>query len=85
LPLFSSGVRIRITLMRTRIQLFTLMRTRIYRLHFEPPGFRCEHSPLCGEPLMLLNFEFNADPDPASKTNPDPDMQPWFYGCLSFA
>ncbi len=25
------------------------------------------------EHLKLLNFDFNADPDPASKTNVDPD------------
>ncbi len=40
------------------------------------------------EPIKLLNFDVNADPDPAlhsnsdsdpdSKINADPDPQPWF-------
>jgi hypothetical protein len=46
------------------------------------------HPQLYFEPLKLLNFDFNADPDPdfhfnadpgpASKNNADPDPQPWF-------
>ncbi len=40
------------------------------------------HSPRINlEPLKLLNFDFNADPDPASKkTGPDP--QPCLLACL---
>ncbi len=50
--------------MQIRIQLFTLMRIRILLLikviepqvnHCEPTGLHCE----------LLNFDLNADPDPA--------------------
>ncbi len=28
------------------------------------------------EPLKLLNFDFNADPDPSFHTNADPDPDP---------
>ncbi len=49
---------------------------------YGPPGLRVE-------PLELLNFDFNgdpdldpafhskADPDPASQNKADPDPQPW--------
>ncbi len=30
------------------------------------------------EPLKLQNFDFNADPEPASQNNVVPDTQPWF-------
>jgi hypothetical protein len=30
------------------------------------------------EPLKLQNFDFSADPDPASQNNAVPDTQPWF-------
>jgi hypothetical protein len=39
------------------------------RLHFERP--RPSTAPF--EPLKLLNFDFNADPDPAFNSNADPD------------
>ncbi len=42
------------------------------RLHFEYPG----HPQLHFEPTKLLNFYFNADPDPASKKTANPDPQP---------
>ncbi len=49
-------------------------------------SFRCLSFKPYVEPLMLLNFEFNADPDPdpASNNIADPDIQPWCYGCLFF-
>jgi hypothetical protein len=37
-------------------------------LHFEPPDL------YCFEPLKLLNFDFNADPDPAFHFNADSDL-----------
>jgi hypothetical protein len=73
--------------MRIRIQLFTLMQIRIQLLfrimgicdhwsvdppglHFEPSGLHCERPRLYFEPL---NFDFNADPDPAFHSFADPD------------
>jgi hypothetical protein len=63
---------------RVRIQLFTLKRIRILlikvmqicdhcyqELYFEPPGLYCERPWLHFEPLKLLNFNFNADSEPA--------------------
>jgi hypothetical protein len=51
-------------------------------LHFEPLGLYCEHpgpSKALFQPLVLQNFYFNADLDPASKNNADPDPQPWMH------
>jgi hypothetical protein len=41
-------------------------------LHFEPLGLYCELPRLYFEPKKLQNFDFNADPDPASNSNADP-------------
>jgi hypothetical protein len=43
------------------------------RLRFKPPGLHCERPRLHFEPLKHFNFHFNADRDPASKYNADPD------------
>jgi hypothetical protein len=40
-------------------------------LHFEPPRLHFV-------PSKLQNFDFIADPDPASKNNADPDPKPWY-------
>ncbi len=40
-------------------------------LYFKPPSLHCERPQLCFEPLKLLNFDFNADSDPAFHSNPD--------------
>jgi hypothetical protein len=55
-------------------------------LYFEPSGIHCErpgihvsvYGPLglYNEPPKLMNFDFNADPDPAFHTNGDPNPQP---------
>jgi hypothetical protein len=42
-------------------------------LQFEPPGLHCERLRLYFEPLKILNFDCNADPDPAFYSNADPD------------
>jgi hypothetical protein len=43
-------------------------------LHIEPPGLHtCKRPRLFIEPLKLLNFNFNAGPDPAFQSNTDPD------------
>jgi hypothetical protein len=34
-------------------------------LHLDPQGIFCELPRLCFEPLKLLHFDFNADPNPA--------------------
>jgi hypothetical protein len=81
--IFDAGLRIRITLMRIRIQLFPLMRIQI-QLLFKVPGifhyWSIDPPGLHFEPLKLLNseqdpdpaFHSNADPDSASKNNEDP-------------
>jgi hypothetical protein len=102
------GMRIRITVMRILIHLFTLMRFRILLLNPHQPDanlrrivYRPSRAPFCApnvsvhgpprlhfKPLRLMNFAFNADPDPdpafpsnadldpASKINAEPDLQP---------
>jgi hypothetical protein len=81
-----AGLRIHVTLMRIRIQLFALLRIRILLLikvcdnwSMEPPGLRFEplglhgvHCPLrhCFETLRLPDFNFTADPE--SKNYADP-------------
>jgi hypothetical protein len=55
-------------------------------LCFEPSGLHSERPRLYFQPLKLLNFAFNADPDPifpfitdsdpASKNNADSDLDP---------
>ncbi len=66
------------------------------KLHFGPPGLHWEHRGpphLYLEPLNILNFNFNADPsgfifnsdadpDPASKDNADPDPQLCYIGSV---
>jgi hypothetical protein len=37
--------------------------------HFEPSGLNCECPRLLFKRQLLLHFDFNADPDPASKNN----------------
>jgi hypothetical protein len=44
--------------------------------HFNPPNLPCERPRLFFELLTLLNFDFNADPDPALHSNADPDQFP---------
>jgi hypothetical protein len=76
-----------------RIQILLLIKVMIYYhrspdspgLHFISPRFSCQRSWLYFEPPKLLNFDFDADPDPAfhsnanpkpaSKNNADPDSQ----------
>ncbi len=45
-------------------------------LHFDPPGLYCDRPRLYFEPLKLISFDFNADPDPAFHSNADPDLCP---------
>jgi hypothetical protein len=61
-------------LMRSRVLLLvnvgyesviTSLHTYPPSLHSEPPHFHCERPRLRFEPLYPLNFDFNADPDPA--------------------
>ncbi len=49
-------------------------------LHFKPPGLRCECHRLHFEPLKILNLDFDADADrdPACRNNMDPDPLPCF-------
>jgi hypothetical protein len=42
-------------------------------LYFKAPSPHCERSRLHFEPLKLLNFDFNLDPDPALRPIADPD------------
>jgi hypothetical protein len=67
--------------MRIRIQLFTFMRIRILLFikllvifdHWSVDPQRLRYF----EPLKLLTFDFNVDPDPASKNkNADPIRNP---------
>jgi hypothetical protein len=43
-------------------------------LHFELSGLYFERPRLCYEPLKLLNFACNVDPDPAFLSNADQDQ-----------
>jgi hypothetical protein len=43
------------------------------RLYFEPPGLHCDCPGLYFEPLNLLSFDVNADPDPAFYSYADQD------------
>jgi hypothetical protein len=68
------------TLMRIHIQLLFKMpgifdhwSIDALGLNFEPLGLHFEHPRLYFEPLQLLNFDFNAYPDPAFHSNADPD------------
>ncbi len=84
--LSNSRLRIRINSMRIRILflplLLLLILIKVMRIwdywSADPPGLYFEppliHGPLWlhFEPLMLMNFDFNAGPDPASKNNADP-------------
>jgi hypothetical protein len=55
---------------------FQLSTADLPGLHFEPPRLYCERPRLYFLPLKLLNFDFNADPDPAlMRIRPDPDPQ----------
>jgi hypothetical protein len=68
-------------LMRNRIRIMLLIKKMLICDHrpkgpFGPPRQMLNaHGPprLHFEPLKLLNFDFNADPDPAFKNNADPD------------
>ncbi len=85
-----------IVLMQIRIRILLLIKVVRICDHWStgPPGLHFETSRLhCGRPRLpselpnLLNFDFNADPDPAfhsvadpdpaSPKNADPDPQPW--------
>jgi hypothetical protein len=68
-----------------RVQLFTLMRIRIRLIKvmgicdywsIVPPGLHCDCESLY---VKLLNFDFNADPDPAFHSNADPDPASGFF------
>jgi hypothetical protein len=85
LPGLSNFLRLRISisLMQIRIQLFTSMRIRI-QLPFkvmeicdnwstDPPELHFEPPGLHCELLKFFIFDFNADPDPAFHSNADPD------------
>jgi hypothetical protein len=73
--------------MQIRIRLFTLMRILIVirikllfivtEIHFEPPSLHFDGPlRLYFEPLKLLNFDINRDPDPAFHSNANPDPVP---------
>jgi hypothetical protein len=81
-----SGLRIRVTLLRIRIRLLTLMWIRILLIikvmatcyHWSTDSILSRHASnerqwLQYEPLKLMKFDFNADQDPASHSNADPD------------
>ncbi len=42
-------------------------------MSFEPPGLLVVRPRLYSDPLQLLNFDFNADPDPDFHSSADPD------------
>jgi hypothetical protein len=73
-PHHFNGIRILlVTLMRIRIRIYTFMRIRILLLikmmricdHWSTDSQRLHDPPwLNSEPLQLLSFELNADPDP---------------------
>ncbi len=81
----NTSMRIRIQLfnfIRIRSQLFTLIRIlirikllfKVMEIHFEPPSLHFDGpSRLYFEPLKLLNFDSNRDPDPAFHSNSNPD------------
>ncbi len=60
------------------MQIFYHWSINLPGFHFEPPGLYCERPRprLPFEPLKLMNFDFNADPDPAFHSSPDPDLDP---------
>ncbi len=92
------GLLITITFMRIQIRLFSLMRIWIWILFLVKVLRICDYwstdpQVLHFKSLKLLNFDLNADPDPAlhsnadpdpaSENNADPDLQPCFKQVVS--
>jgi hypothetical protein len=66
--------------MRIRIRILLLIKLIVIGIcdhrSIDPPELNCQLPRLYFEPLKLLNFYFNADPDPifpAFHSNADPD------------
>jgi hypothetical protein len=66
-------IRIRILLLIIVIEIYGHWSIDLPGLHFKPPGLHSERPRLYFQPLKLLNFAFNANPDPVFPSIADSD------------